>query len=72
TCLHAFSPDASHPDSLPEQLLKTNHGMVKLKDHTLSPAAQEFICILNQVEDRLCTEENDYFSNASGFVLDDG
>ena len=54
------------------QSFKTRHGIVKLKNHTLSPAAQEFIRILNQVEDELCTEETHYFSNISGFVLDNG
>jgi DNA-binding transcriptional LysR family regulator len=48
---------------------KTDHGMVKLKNHTLSPAAQKFIGILNQVEDELCIEEAHYFSNTPGFSL---
>ena len=49
--------------------LKTNHGIVKLKSHTLSPAAQEFISILTQAEDKLCTDEAHYFSKNSKFVL---
>ena len=52
--------------------LKTDHGMVKLKSHTLSPAAQEFIRILNQVEDEICIEETQYFSNTSELVSGNG
>ena len=45
------------------EFMKTIHGIVKLKNHTLSPAAQEFITILKQVENKLCAEETQYFSN---------
>jgi DNA-binding transcriptional LysR family regulator len=45
------------------EFMKTIHGIVKLKQNTLSPAAEEFIKILIQVEDGLCIEESHYFSN---------
>ena len=48
------------------EFMKTIHGIVKLKNHTLSPAAQEFISILKQVEAELCAEEDQYFSDTSG------
>ena len=47
------------------EFMKTIHGIVKLKNHTLSPAAEEFIGILKRVENELCEEETDYFSNLS-------
>ena len=52
--------------------MKTIHGIVKLKSHTLSPAAQEFISILNLVEEELCTEETLYFSRTSDAVSEKG
>lgn len=45
--------------------MKTIHGIVKLRNHTLSPAAQEFISLLKQVEGELCTEESHYFAATS-------
>jgi len=45
--------------------MKTIHGIVKLKNHTLSPAATEFIHILKQIEKKICAEETHYFSNIS-------
>ncbi len=47
------------------EFMKTIHGIVKLKNHTLSPAAEQFISILKQVENELCEEEIHYFSNIS-------
>ena len=47
------------------EFMKTVHGIVKLKSHTLSPAAEKFINILKQVESELCEEETHYFSNIS-------
>lgn len=48
------------------EFMKTIAGIVKLKNHTLSPAAQEFISILNQVEGEMCIEETRYFTDTSG------
>lgn len=54
------------------EFMKTLHGIVKLKQHTLSPAAEEFIKILIRVEDELCIEEHHYFSNTSSASSNSG
>jgi len=46
--------------------MQTHYGIVQLTNHTLSPAATEFIRILNQVEKELCDDEANYFDIFSG------
>lgn len=47
---------------LEQDLISTNYGVVKINNHTLSPAAQRIIHNFNDIEHRHCQDEDDFFA----------